>query len=132
MEDDGLGAVAAANRPRDGGDLGGRPRDLGGAGQEYQDVAPGLPHQVEGGAGDGGLGSAAFGDVRVAGLDGKAPPRHFEDGGAQGGGRPAQVHRRGHCHHLEVGPQAPRLGKQGEGQVGLDGAFVELVQDDAA
>jgi hypothetical protein len=114
--------------------------DLAGAREEGEDVAGGGPFKVA--AGDGGDGG---GDLPFEGLadrgrgavvegDGEGAPGGGDDGGVvEEAGDSGGVEGGGHDDEEEVGPDGGAdLAEEGEGEVGVEAALVELVEQDGA
>ena len=135
VENEGLGSAApGAERPRRarGPELGGGARDLGDSRKEDEDVALGFVDEPERGSREGRLEAASLQQAQIAGLYAERATRHFHEAGAQGVGGPGRVDRRRHREQAQIGPQLSRIGEEGQGEVGLDRALVELVEDHAA
>nr|WP_244439321.1 hypothetical protein [Azospirillum baldaniorum] len=111
------------------------PPDLPGAGQEDQRVAALLAQGAADGGGHGVFNTGAgAGGVEVAGLhrEGPALAGHHRGVAQQCGDRTA-VQRRGHHHQPQVVAQcAARLLHQGQRQIAVDAALVELVEQHGA
>ena len=116
----------------------GAPADLGAARQEDQQVAVGLLAQqplhrprdavLEPVVGAGGLLGREVLDGHV-----EAAPLRAEGGGAQEGGHRRGVERGRHGHQPQVGPAgALQAAQQRQGQVAVQVALVELVEQDGA
>jgi hypothetical protein len=109
------------------------PADLCHTGQEDQHVAFRLVERPTDDGGDVVLGVAAAGRWRCpADVDGMGRGGRLDDRGAsQQFGHRSRLDRGGHRQELEVGPQLPAtVERQCQAQVGLEIAFVELIEDD--
>ena len=114
-------------QPGDRRQLAGRRPDLARAGEEAEDVAAAGGREAL--ANDLAEGTSRL----VANLDLVRPAFHLVDRAAfQVGGDAGRFgpERRGHHHHRQIRTRPLRLLEKSQGQVGVDRALVELVEDD--
>ena len=114
---------AAAFEPR------GDAADLPLAGQEGEGAAPFLGQRAADEVGHAGL-ELAQGGGEPARLDGMGAPLGRDHGRADQIGHRPRIQRRGHDEERQIPAQLGHLQRQGEREVGVHRALVELVQDE--
>ncbi len=125
--------VDAVGQAPGGAEVAGDPPDVGRAGDEHEDVAGLLPHRLRHHAGGVGVGSFAVAGRRPAHVDREGPALAGHDRRravvvAEEGGQAVGLERRRHGEQPSLGGQRAGIEQEGEGQVGVDVALVDLVE----
>ena len=108
--------------------------DLAHARQEGENIALMRGQGVTNGAGHGVRQVAQLGDVAggVNGGDGEHPPGTLDGLGLQQRAEPRPICRGGHREQAQLGAiLALQIEAESQGQIGIDGAFMDLIEDHA-